>query len=99
MKLHKKFKFKPREEVLYNWVAKNSFFKAIILKQLNFDYNNLENNKYSIRVLNYQDGNWTLTVQECDLLPIENPNKLMKDIKTSKKNNSEINDFLNRLNE
>jgi|GEM_PF-2849290 len=76
----KVFKFKPREEVLYYWESKKNHYRAIILKQLHFEHRNTDNNRYSIRVLHYQDGNWTLTVQESSLSKIENPNQIMKDL-------------------
>ncbi len=75
-----KYKFKPRQEVLYYWPAKNDYFKAVILKHVNLNESNPEMNHYQVRILNYQDNSWSMTAQESSLSELETPNKLMKDL-------------------
>jgi len=78
--LQKKYKFRAREEVLYYWPAKGDHFRAVVLKTIEFNEANPDLNRYQIRILNYQKNDWLLSVQEESLSPIENPNKLMKDL-------------------
>lgn len=74
----KKPKYSARQEVLYYWPLKQNYFKAFVLKQIE---NNDNEVNYHIRVLNYQNNsNWTLTVKESALSPLENPNEIMKEL-------------------
>ncbi len=78
--MRQNFKFRPREEVLYFWPAKNNYYRAVVLKQQSYYQDNPDQSHYQIRILNYQDGNWTMTAVESSLSKIENPNKLMKEL-------------------
>ncbi len=80
MKNSSNYKYKPREEVFYYWAAKNDYFKAVVLKHIDLNKADPANNYYKIRILNYQKDSWNITVQESSLSPLENPNKLMKDL-------------------